>query len=170
MRILATIFAALILAGSMPSISRAEAASELRLEEQFAGRTIARGHFRAINGVKRDFTVTLHGKWDGKTLALREDFVFDDGERDRKTWRFVRTGPGRYTGTREDVVGQTHVRIDANVARFSYLVYLDPGERKNKVRFHDTMTLNSDGTVLNTAWITKIGLPVAWTRVEFRRP
>ncbi len=36
----------------------------------------------------------LTGKWDGRTLTLREDFVFDDGTRDTKTWRFVKTGPG----------------------------------------------------------------------------
>lgn len=40
---------------------------------------------------------------------------------------------------------------------------------KNKVRFHDTMTLRGDGTVLNTAYVTKFGFPVAWTRVEFWR-
>lgn len=139
------------------------------LEGFFTGRTDATGSFRAITGVQRTFTVTLHGKWDGRTLTLREDFKFGDGTRDRKIWRFVKTGPGSYRGTREDVVGATLVTIDGNVARFTYLVYLDAANRRNKVRFHDTMTLRNDGTVLNSAYVTKFGLPVAWTRVEFRR-
>ncbi len=57
--------------------------------------TKATGSFSAINGVKRNFTVDLRGKWNGKTLTLREDFVFDDGERDTKTWRFTKIGEGR---------------------------------------------------------------------------
>jgi hypothetical protein len=144
-------------------------ARDFALEAFFAGRTDAEGSFRAITGQQRRFTVSLHGKWDGRTLTLREDFTFDDGTRDRKTWRFVKTGPGSYRGTREDVVGETLVRIDGKVARFSYLVYLDAANRRNKVRFHDTMTLRDDGKVLNSAFVTKFGLPVAWTRVEFRK-
>jgi hypothetical protein len=138
-------------------------------EDFFTGRTVAEGSFRAITGLQRRFTVALHGKWDGRTLTLREDFTFDDGTREHKTWRFVKTGADRYRCTREDVVGETLVKIDGNVARFTYLVYLDAANRRNKVRFHDTMTLKNDGTLLNSAYVTKIGLPVAWTRVEFRR-
>ena len=145
------------------------AAGSFSLENFFTGRSSAEGSFQSITGVKRTFEVQLVGKWDGRTLTLREDFRFDDGSRDRKTWRFIKDGPGRYRGTREDVIGETQVRIKDNVARFSYLVFLDSKNRKNKVRFHDTMTLNNDGRVLNTAYVTKFGLPVAWTRVEFRR-
>ena len=144
-------------------------AGSFSLESFFTGRSSAEGSFRSITGVNRTFKVQLLGKWDGRTLTLREDFAFDDGTRDRKTWRFVKDGPGVYRGRREDVIGETEVRMKDNVARFSYLVFLDPENRRNKVRFHDTMTLNSDGRVLNTAYVTKFGLPVAWTRVEFRR-
>ncbi len=145
------------------------AAETFSLERFFTGRSSAEGSFRSITGVKKTFQVQLLGKWDGRTLTLREDFTFDDGTRDRKTWRFIKDGPGTYRGTREDVIGETEVRIEDNVARFSYLVFLDPKNRRNKVRFHDTMTLNTDRRVLNTAYVTKFGLPVAWTRVEFRR-
>ena len=170
MRALALFLLAVAMTVTPTSSAPIWAADEFTLERYFRGQTIARGSFRAINGVGRDFTVKLHGAWDGKTLSLKENFVFDDGTRDQKTWRFVKTGPGTYRGSREDVIGETSVRIDGNVARFTYLVYLDAERRKNRVRFHDTMTLRTDGTVLNTAWVTKFGFPVALTRVEFRRP
>ncbi len=140
------------------------------LEDYFTGETRAEGSFRAINGLHRSFVVDLEGSWDGQTLTLIEDFVFDDGERDRKTWRFTRTGATTYVGTREDVIGETTVRITGAVARFSYDVYLDPENQANRVRFHDVMTLRGDGTVLNQALVTKFGFPVAWTSIEFTRP
>ena len=144
-------------------------AEKFTLEGYFAGHTTAIGSFSAINGTKRDFTVDLRGRWNGRTLTLVEDFVYADGERDRKTWRLRKIADNQYRGTREDVVGDTLVTISGDTARFSYLVDLDPGGRPNRVRFHDTMTLGADGTVLNKALVTKFGLPVAKTRVEFRR-
>ena len=105
------------------------AAGDLRLEDFFKGRTTATGSFRAITGLKREFDVVLHGRWDGRTLILREDFRYDDGERDTKTWRFVKTGPNSYTGTREDVLGETKVTLAGNEAHFNYRVDLDPAFR-----------------------------------------
>ena len=96
-------------------------------------------------------------------------FRYADGERDRKTWRFRKIAANQYRGTREDVVGDTLVTITGDTARFSYLVDLDPGGKPNLVRFHDTMRLGADGAMLNKALVTKFGLPVAKTRVEFRR-
>jgi hypothetical protein len=145
------------------------AAGDFSLEGYFAGKTSAVGSFRAINGVKRKFTVDLLGKWNGKTLTLVEDFAYDNGERDRKTWRFEKVDRGKYRGTREDVIGETEVTISGGTARFSYLVDLDARGKSNRVRFHDTMRLRNDGTVLNKALVTKFGLPVALTRVEFSR-
>jgi len=144
-------------------------AGDFSLEGYFAGRSSAVGSFSAINGVKRRFTVDLLGKWNGKTLTLVEDFVYDNGERDRKTWRFEKIATDRYRGTREDVIDETLVTISGGTARFSYLIDLDPTGKGNRVRFHDTMRLRDDGTVLNTALVTKFGLPVGLTRVEFAR-
>jgi hypothetical protein len=144
-------------------------AKDLSLEDYFAGKTSAVGSFSAINGVKRQFTVDLRGKWNGQTLTLVEDFVYSDGERDRKTWRFRKIAPNQYRGTREDVVGDTLVTVTGNTARFTYLVDLDAARKRNRVRFHDTMTLQDNGRLINNATITKFGLPVARTRVEFSR-
>lgn len=144
-------------------------AADFRLEDYFRGSTYADGQFWAINGINRTFKVRLSGRWNGKTLTLVEDFVYDDGERDRKTWRFTKVAEGQYSGTREDVVGSTTVRIVGNTARFSYAVYLDSKNQTNRVRFFDKMVLRRDGTVLNSALVTKFGFPVGRTRVEFRQ-
>ncbi|MDZ7822890.1 MAG: DUF3833 family protein [Ahrensia sp.] len=162
----ATAFALSIVAASIaPS-----AAKDLRLEDFFKGNTTATASFRAITGLERNFTVKLHGGWNGKTLVLREDFVYDDGERDTKTWRFTKTGWNTYSGTREDVVGETTVSVIGNKGYFNYLVDLDPGPAKNIVRFYDTLTLSADGkTLANTARVFKGPLQVAKVRVDFKR-
>jgi hypothetical protein len=144
-------------------------AADLRLETYFAGHTVAKGHFGAINGVSRDFKVDLYGRSSGRNFSLREDFHYADGETDRKTWHFTRTGPNTYRGTREDVVGDTEVKISGQTASFTYLVNLSPKGKANIVRFHDSMVVQPDGSMINNAWITKYGFPVARTHVVFSR-
>ena len=145
-------------------------AGELRLETFFEGRTTATGSFRTITGFERTFTLDLHGAWDGETLTLREDFTYDDGETDTLTWRFTKTGWNTYTGTREDVIGETRVSVINNRGYFNYDVDLDRGPGQNIVRFFDTLTLSEDGrTLVNTANVFKGPLPVARVRVEFKR-
>ncbi len=141
--------------------------ADLRLEDFFKGKTYAYGSFGAINGLSRSFRVDLTGKVSGKVLTLREDFRYDDGERDTKTWVFTRTGPNTYSGTREDVVGETKVRLSGDTARFTYRVDLNPGGDPNIVRFHDKLVLKDDGTLRNTALVTKYLLPIARVRVNF---
>jgi len=107
-------------------------AADLKLEEFFKGTTHAYGKFSAINGKKREFRVLLNGKWNGKTLVLREDFFYTDGERDVKTWRFTKTSANTYSGTREDVQGTTTVKVNGNTAKFSYTVDLDNDFARSK--------------------------------------
>lgn len=144
-------------------------ARDLKLEDFFKGKTYAYGTFGAITGLKRSFRVDLTGQVRGSVLTLREDFRYDDGERDTKTWVFTRTGPNTYTGTRDDVVGQTTVHLSGNTARFSYLVDLDPSGKSNVVRFFDKLVLLDDGTLRNTALVTKFVLPIARVKVNFAR-
>lgn len=160
-------FAMALLLALIFGASQAQAQQSFTLESYFTGKTYATGQFSAINGAKRQFEVELNGTWDGQVLTLREDFIFNDGSRDTKTWHFTKTSQNTYEGTREDVIGSTKIVIENNIARFNYLVYLDPDARKLKVRFHDEMRLNPDGTLLNEARITKFLFPIGKTRVEF---
>lgn len=150
-------------------ITAPASAQTLRLEDVFKGRTYAYGWFGAINGTERRFRVVLDGRWNGRVLTLREAFQYDDGEKDVKTWVFTKTGPNTYSGTREDVIGSTVVTLDGARATFTYDVDLTPKASPTIVRFFDTLELQADGTVLNTAWVTRWHIPVARVKVNFAR-
>jgi Protein of unknown function (DUF3833) len=140
------------------------------LERDLAGASTARGEFRSINGVRRGFTARVNGDWNGRTLTLVEDFEFDDGERDRKTWRLERVGPGRYVGTREDVVGQAKGFQDGPVFRLEYDLLLPSANgRGMKVRFRDVMARTDKGAVLNNATVGWFGLRVATVSLVISR-
>ena len=135
---------------------------ELVLEEFFAGRSYARGSFHGrFDKSERWLSVVIDGHWDGVTLTMAEDFAYDDGEKDRKTWRFTRTGHRTYRATREDVIGVARAYGDGAAMRLDYVVAL----RMEKwgvihLRFRDRLTLEPDGTVRNRALVSKWGIRV----------
>lgn len=166
-RPLLTAFAmTLLTACAMPPEAPSATRSTLVLEEFFPGRTTGEGVFvNAWSGARRPFEVTIDGTWDGRTLTLVEDFSFADGERDRKTWTFVRVAPGTYTGTREDVVGTARAWTDGKVVRLEYTVKLGGWT----VDFSDVLALESPESVLNTATVGKWMLRVGRVELRLRR-
>jgi len=152
-----------------PAISSAHPPPTFTLEDYFKGKTVAKGIFVSkIGGSRREFDVFLTGKWDGKILRLQEDFIYKDGEKDRKTWVFTKVSEGKYTGTREDVIGETLVTISGNVATFEYDVVIPrKGKKPIKVHFDDKMTLKKNGTIENRASVSKFGFPVGKVAVNF---
>ncbi|HEX8902116.1 DUF3833 family protein [Vitreimonas sp.] len=171
--VIAALAALLLLAAcaTRPPLPRETAQDAFVIEQDLVGRTTARGEFRAINGVRRGFTAHLDGAWDGRTFTLVEDFEFDDGQRDRKTWRLERVGPGEYVGTREDVVGQARGYQDGRAFRLEYDVRLTnaDGSPGRKVRFRDVMVLTPEGAVLNRANVGLWGLRVAQVELTIER-
>ncbi len=153
-----------------PPVPATAGSTAFVIEQDLVGLSTARGEFRSITGVRRGFTAHLNGAWDGRALTLVEDFAFDDGERDRKTWRLERVGPGRYVGTREDVVGQARGYQDGAVFRLEYDMILPSANgRGRKVRFRDVMAFNRDGDVLNDATVGWWGLRVASVSLVIKR-
>ena len=131
------------------------------IERDLAGAHVARGEFNSITGVHRPFTAQLNGTWDGETFTLVEDFAYDDGETDTKTWKLKRVAPGEYTGTREDVVGIARGYQDGRAFRLEYDVRLPSENGKGrKVRFRDVLVNDGGGNVLNTATVGWFGFRV----------
>jgi hypothetical protein len=142
------------------------------IEEFFAGRTIGKGCFSVpLAGIKRELTVYTRGRWNGRTLTLVEDFDYADGERDRKTWRFTKVSPGRYEGTREDVIGKADVRQVGRVLALSYEADVRGKDGSlTRVGFADTIGYKAyGGGVYNIATVTRFGIPIGDVNLIFKR-
>jgi hypothetical protein len=140
------------------------------LVSAFAGRATGRGVFRnGLTGAERRFTARLDGRLRGDVLTVVEDFLYDDGQADRLTWVFTRSGPGTWTGRREDTVGVARVTEDGRVIRLAYVAdFRSPG-RVTRLGFSDVITRRADGVIVNDAVVRRGGVPVGTVRFEIAR-
>lgn len=146
----------------------------ITLVSAFRGRTTGRGHFRVwVTGDERRFTARLNGTVKGaegaRTLTVVEDFLYDDGQKDRLTWVFTEIGPGRWRGKREDTVGDAEVVEEDGRIRLSYTADFRSTSGVNRLEFQDIIYADPDGTLINDAVVSRAGIPVASVRFVIRR-
>ncbi len=139
-------------------------------EEYFIGRTKAWGLFQDRFGdVRRQFNVEIDGTWDGEVLTLVEDFVYDDGETERRIWRIRKTGDNTYEGEADGVVGIAKGVQYGSAMNWKYDFDLKVGDNVWRVQFDDWMFLQSDGVMLNRASVTKLGFNLGTATIAFRK-
>lgn len=152
----------------LEEVARAE--PRLALETYFVGHTQAWGLFEDRFGqVRRQFKVDIEGRYDGEELTLVEDFVYADGEQDRRIWRITPLGDGRYEGRADDVIGTAQGQAIGNALHWEYDLGLDIGERNWQVHFDDWMFLQDDDVLINRATVSKFGITVGEVTLFFKK-
>lgn len=136
----------------------------------FEGQTWAHGIFESRGGeIKRQFRVEIDGYWEGEEFILDEDFVYDDGETDQRTWRITPTGEGRYVGRAGDIVGTAEGHEVGQALNWRYVLRLPYGDSTIDVAFDDWMIRRSENVVINRATVKKFGIRVGEVTLFFTK-
>ncbi|MBV1788167.1 DUF3833 domain-containing protein [Marinobacterium sp. D7] len=140
------------------------------LFEYFRGATRAYGLFETPFGrCRRQLLIDLSGRVEGDTLILDEAFVYDDGERQQRTWRIQRISHSRYRGTAADLSKPALGNVVANRLHWRYQLNLPVGQRSVRVDFNDQMFLMADDVLINRARLSKWGIPIGSVTLAFNR-
>lgn len=143
---------------------------ELELEQFLAGRLTAHGVFQDLFGdVRRIFVVDLVGEWDGTTLTLTEDFVYEDGTTEQRIWRLTQTGPEAWTGTAAGVIGVATGEEAGNAFNWRYTIDLATPDGPLRASFDDWLWQVDDQVMINRAYVTKYGFEIGQLSIFFRR-
>jgi hypothetical protein len=144
---------------------------ELRLEEFFEGRTVARGQFQDRFGtVRRRFDVEIEGTWDGRVLTLVEDFVYEDGSTEQRVWTLEKTGDRTWRGTAPGVIGIATGEERGDTFNWAYTIDLPVPDGTMRVTFDDWMWLLSEDRLLNRAYMSRFGVRIGEVIIFFERP
>ena len=142
----------------------------LNLEEFFEGRTVAYGQFQDIFGtVRRRFEVEINGTWDGKTLTLVEDFVYEDGSTEQRVWTLLKTGADTWRGTAPGVIGEAFGEERGDAFNWRYTIDLPVPDGTLRVTFDDWMWLLTEDRLLNRAYMKRFGVDIGEVIITFEK-
>jgi hypothetical protein len=100
----------------------AQEVPRLQPERFFEGPLVAHGVVKDRSGrVIRRFSADIEAYWEDGVGTLEEDFVFDDGDRDRRVWTLEPVAGGEYRATAGDVVGDGVATVAGNSMFLDYV-------------------------------------------------
>ena len=130
-------------------------------EDFFNGALTAHGVVKDFSGTAiRHFSADIIGCWSGGVGTLDEDFVFDDGEQQKRIWTLTPNGSQTYVGTAGDVVGAGLARWHGNVMFLDYTLRIELENGPIDVKIDDRMYRVSDNVVINESKMRKFGFEV----------
>lgn len=142
----------------------------LNLEEFFEGKTVAYGQFQDIFGtVRRRFEVEITGSWDGETLTLVEDFVYEDDSTEQRVWTLVKTGEDTWRGTAPGVIGEAFGEERGDTFNWRYTIDLPVPDGTLRVTFDDWMWLLTEDRLLNRAYMKRFGVDIGEVIITFEK-
>ncbi|MEQ9464998.1 MAG: DUF3833 domain-containing protein [Haliea sp.] len=130
-------------------------------EEFFQGQMTAHGVIKDRGGkVVRYFNADIKAYWEDGVGTLEEDFIFDDGEPQRRVWTLTPQGAGRYTGTAGDVVGEGEITVAGNSMFLDYVLRIPYNDSTLDLRIDDRMYLVNPTMLVNESTMKKFGIRV----------
>jgi len=134
----------------------------LALETFFNGQLRAYGMVQDYsNKVTRRFSVDMVGTWQDNKGILEEDFLYADGEQQRRVWHLTKLADGQYSGRAEDVVGTARGRVEGFAFNWGYTLQVPIDGEIMEFQLDDWMYLVEENHLLNRATMKKFGIPVA---------
>ena len=107
------IFLTLLGCTTMKIENFAETKPEFNLMQFFEGEVKAWGIIEdRFGNLRRQFTVDMKGTVENGVLTLEEDFIYADGEKDKRIWKFSKLDSNSYKGLANDIVGEAQSTVE----------------------------------------------------------
>lgn len=155
----------------MPSFESFKSQSpKLDIRDYFNGDIGAWGFIQNRKGeVVRRFSVAMNGSWDNDTCTLTEDFVFDNGEKQRRVWTFTMVDDAHFTGTASDVIGTAEGRQEGNAINLKYVLRIPVKNTTYDIKINDWLILLDEKRLMNISRLSKFGFTVGRLTIFFER-
>lgn len=133
----------------------------MKPEVFFSGPMTAHGIVKNRAGkVIRYFNADIKGSWNGESITLDEDFIFNDGEKQKRVWSITKQPDGSYVGTAGDVVGEAIGKISGNSMFLNYVLAIPYKDGTINITIDDRMYLVEPNILINESKMTKFGVNV----------
>jgi hypothetical protein len=127
----------------------------------FSGDLKAYGVVQDYKGeLTRKLVVSMNARWEGNEGVIEEDFVYDDGETQKRIWYVTLNDDNSLVGRADDVLGIATGKSAGSVFHWNYNVALPYDGSTLEVNFDDWMYLVTQSRLINRTSIVKFGVEV----------
>ena len=140
------------------------------IRKYFDGKLEAYGVVKDWRGkITRRFYVTMTGNWQGNEGTLEEFFVFDDGEKQSRTWKLKVSDDNNFIGNAGDVIGNAIGKQYGNSVRMDYVLRTPVGNKTYDLKIEDWLYLIDEKHLINESKIKKFGLTLGYLTIGFKK-
>ena len=100
-------------------------------------------------------------QWTGNVGLMREDFLYDSGDRQQRSWTLTVGNDGSIKAEAPDVVGVGTGMQKGPAVQLSYRIRLPESSGGHELDAVDWMYLVENGTIMNRSQFRKYGIKVA---------
>jgi hypothetical protein len=126
----------------------------------FQGKLCAWGVVKGRNGeVSRKFVADINATSSQLAVELDEKFIFDDGEKQNRLWKFVKRDQ-QWIGTAGDVVGEAVGEVAGDTLHLEYDLEVPMDDDQIIIAMDDWLHLVDERTLIGTTNMTKWGIDV----------
>jgi Protein of unknown function (DUF3833) len=120
--------------------------------------------------VASHFSVKMKGTWVNNIGTLEEDFIFNDGRKDRRVWTITFKDDVNFTAKAHDTVGEATGSQAQNIALMNYVLTVkrDNGATID-LTLDDRLFLLDEKTLINHTRMKKWGLTVGQLLISFTK-
>jgi hypothetical protein len=134
---------------------------KLVVSEFFNGKLKAHGVVKNRSGeVIRHFSADIDASWQDGIGTLDEDFVFNDGEEQKRIWTLTPNKSGEYIATANDVVGKHKMQVAGNALFMDYILTIAYKGSDMNISVDDKMFLVTPQRIINESVFYKFGFKV----------
>lgn len=134
---------------------------EMVPETFFNGPMSAHGIVKNRKGeVIRYFNADIMGSIQGDTIILDEEFIFNDGEKQKRVWKIKKLPNGTYSATAGDVVNEGLGEVSGNSMFLKYVLAVPYKGKTINITIDDRMYLVKPNILINESIMTKFGFKV----------
>ncbi|MBK1634319.1 DUF3833 domain-containing protein [Rhodovulum adriaticum] len=107
------------------------------------------------------FVADMEARWDGNTGVMTEEFRYDSGATQSRSWTFKLGNDGAITAEAPDLVGSGHGMQKGSGVHLRYRIRLPEDSGGHVLDAIDWMYLMENGAIMNRSQFRKFGIPVA---------
>lgn len=115
------------------------------------------------------YTAKMNGKWEDAKGVLQQNFIYDGGKKDSRTWLITTDSDGVFNAVGHDVVTPVKGKQIGNAMQMLYTLSLPQNGKKENVDYEDNIYLVEDRSALGITMIRKDGMPFGKSIVSYKK-